>query len=269
MTLGKPPLEAAYLGSSEVAMPALVATLCTFLVLTPLMLVPGMGQFLFGPMTFAVFFAMVAAYFFSLTLVPAYSGLLLKAHAEHGAAPSRNPFVRAFRAWDKLIGHGVALYVRSLEWTLRNRVKVVSAGFALLVVTLIVFGPRLRREFFPEVDAGAFEIAVRAPTGTRVERTETSLELVENFIREKIPEHDLQMIVAQIGVAPDISAAYTPNAGPMDAIVKVQLQEHRSRSAQQYVKILRDGFAAEDRFSDLEFSFDAGGMVRSALNEGK
>jgi multidrug efflux pump subunit AcrB len=269
MTLGKPPMEAAYLGSSEVAMPALVATLCTFLVLTPLMLVPGMGQFLFGPMTFAVFFAMVAAYFFSLTLVPAYSGLLLKAHDEHHAEKSRNPFVRAFHAWDKLVGRGVALYIRALEWTLRNRVAVVAAGFVLLAGTVIYFGPRLRREFFPEVDAGAFEIAVRAPTGTRVERTEESLEKVEGLIRDKIPAHDLQMIVAQIGVAPDISSAYTPNAGPMDAIVKVQLQEHRSRSAQQYVKILRDGFAADERFADLEFSFDAGGMVRSALNEGK
>ena len=84
-----------------------------------------------------------------------------------------------------------------------------------------------------------------------------------------IPEHDLEMIVAQIGVSPDISSAYTPNAGPMDAIVKVQLKEHRQKSAQQYVSILRHGFAADDRFSQLEFSFDAGGMVRSALNEGK
>ena len=34
-------------------------------------------------------------------------------------------------------------------------------------------GPHLRREFFPEVDAGAFEIAVRAPTGTahRIDRS--------------------------------------------------------------------------------------------------
>ena len=44
-------------------------------------LVPGMGQFLFGPMTFAVFFAMVAAYLLSQTLVPAYSGLLLRRHS--------------------------------------------------------------------------------------------------------------------------------------------------------------------------------------------
>src|SRR4029079_17715783 len=110
MSQGVPPREAAYLGSSEVAMPALVATLCTFLVLTPLMLVPGMGQFLFTPMTYAVFFAMVAAYFLSQTFVPAYSALLLKPHADHHAAPSRNPLVHMFRGWEKLIGRGIAWY---------------------------------------------------------------------------------------------------------------------------------------------------------------
>src|SRR4029077_7064303 len=130
----------------------------------------------------------------------------------------------------------------------------------------IGIGPLLNREFFPEVDAGAFEIAVRAPTGTRIERTEQQLEKVENFIREAIPEHDLEMVVSQIGVAPDISSAYTPNAGPMDAIIKVQLHEHRTHSAQDYVRKLRDGFATEERFAELDFSFDAGGMVRSALN---
>ena len=34
----------------------------------------------------------------------------------------------------------------------------------------------------------------------------------------------------------DLSAAYTPNAGPMDAVVKVQLTHERERSAQEYVQ---------------------------------
>jgi multidrug efflux pump subunit AcrB len=40
-------------------------------------------------------------------------------------------------------------------------------------------------------------------------------------------------------------------------------------SAQEYVHILRTGFRRDARFSDLEFAFDAGGMIRAALNEGK
>src|SRR5262249_13237284 len=62
---GANPRDAAFLGASEVAMPELVATLCTFLVLSPLALMPGMGEFLFRPMTLAVAFAMGSAYLLS------------------------------------------------------------------------------------------------------------------------------------------------------------------------------------------------------------
>ena len=69
--MGANPHDAAYLGASEVALPELVSTLCTFLVLAPLALMPGMGEFLFMPLTMAVAFAMCSAYILSRTLVPA------------------------------------------------------------------------------------------------------------------------------------------------------------------------------------------------------
>src|SRR5258707_103734 len=68
--MGASPEEAAYLGASEVALPELVSTLCTFLVLAPLAFMPGLGAFLFRPMAMAVAFAMIAAYFLSRTFVP-------------------------------------------------------------------------------------------------------------------------------------------------------------------------------------------------------
>src|SRR6185437_14343680 len=80
---------------------------------------------------------------------------------------------------------------------------------------------------------------------------------------------DLQIIISELGVVADLSAAYTPNAGPMDAVIKVQLRPEREHSAQEYVQKLREGLAADPKFRDLEFAFDAGGMIRSAMNEGK
>jgi multidrug efflux pump subunit AcrB len=52
-------------------------------------------------------------------------------------------------------------------------------------------------------------------------------------------------------------------------VVKVQLKSDRKKSAQEYVEQLRNGFAADSRFRELEITFDAGGMIRSAMNEGK
>ena len=289
--LGASPSEAAYLGASEVALPELVSTICTFLVLAPLALMPGMGAFLFRPMTLAVAFAMISAYILSRTLVPACSASWLKPHAlaeGHGAAghngdgngayhddhpqpaPSRKGALSgAFARWEAAIDAGIGYYVRGLEVCLRHRLITIACGVGLLVGAVVILLPGLRKDFFPEVDAGAFEVYVRAESGTRVEETENRVAAVEEFIRETISKHDLQLLVSQIGVTSDWSAAYTPNAGPMDAVIAVQLEAERSKSAQEYVGELRSRLAKDSKFSDLEFAFDAGGMIRGAMNEGK
>jgi multidrug efflux pump subunit AcrB len=329
--LGATTHEAAFLGASEVAMPELVSTLCTFLVLSPLVMTPGLGQFLFKPMAMAVAFSMIAAYFLSRTLVPACSAYWLKPHAGghgHGAhggeahgvddrkvegpqtftingngngrATARGglfgPLKRAFARWEAMIESGIGYYVRGLDFVLRHRVATVIVGFGLLAVTIALMWPIMRREFFPEVDAGAFEMYVRARSGTRIELTEQWIKQVEEVVRKTIDEEsraaaqhpslfsrieglfkkhheeesDLQIIISEIGVTPDWSAAYTPNAGPMDAVLRIQLTPERHHSAQEYVHMLRAAFHSDPKFRDnLEFGFDAGGMVRSAMNEGK
>ncbi|HUE16294.1 MAG TPA: efflux RND transporter permease subunit, partial [Planctomycetaceae bacterium] len=266
LSLGDNLHDASFLGASEVAMPELVSSLCTFLVLAPLALMPGTGEFLFRPMAYAVAFAMIVAYVLSRSFVPSMSSLLLKSHGHQTHQAQRGPLGRAFATWEAFIDRGIAAYVRALDFVLGHRIATVATGVGLLVAAVVVLGPVLRREFFPEVDAGAFEIYVRAPTGTRIERTEEKISRVEQSIRTTVKK-DLQTIISEIGVVADWSAAYTPNAGPMDAVVKVQLEPERAHSAQEYVRLLRTNL--NEQFPDLEFAFDAGGMIRGAMNEGK
>ncbi|MFO0803386.1 MAG: efflux RND transporter permease subunit [Gemmataceae bacterium] len=281
--LGAKPHEAAYLGAKEVGMPALAASLCTLLVLLPLTLMPGLGPFLFMPLFLAVAFAMVIAFVLSQTFVPARCAAWLRGHGhlpfethgtdhehrnihENGAAQSR--LGRAFAKWESLLDRVFSGYARILSYVLKARLGVVGGAFGLLALVIVLLGPRLRQEFFPEVDAGSFEIAVRAPSGTRIEETERRIAEVEQMVKEKAGT-DLELVISEIGLTADWSAAYTQNAGPMDGMVKVQLKSDREHSAQEHVDVLRRAFAADARFRDLEFSFDAGGMVRAAMNEGK
>ena len=83
------------------------------------------------------------------------------------------------------------------------------------------------------------------------------------------PEEDLQTIISEIGVVADWSAAYTPNAGPMDAVVKVQL-DGRARALRPGIRphVARE-IRNDANFTDLEFSFDAGGMIRGAHERGQ
>src|SRR6516165_5954900 len=103
LTLGASPRLAALNGATEVAMPELVSMLCTFLVLAPLALMPGMGRFLFLPMTLAVMFAMTSAYILSRTLVPCASAHLLSGHGHHFHGEHRGFFDRAFARWERVI----------------------------------------------------------------------------------------------------------------------------------------------------------------------
>ncbi len=251
-------------------MPELVASLCTLLVLSPLALMPGMGQFLFKPMAVAVTFAMVIAYILSRSFVPARCAAWLKPHETGHDRPHRRGLVgKMFGRWEAFLDVGIRFYVRLLNRVMKMRLLTVGSAVTALALVLVTLGPSLRREFFPEVDAGSFELAVRAAAGTRIEVTEKRIVDVENLIREQLGEHDLKMIISEIGVTPDWSSAYTPNAGPMDAILKVELSEERSRSAQEAVHLLRTAFAADPKFDGLDFSFDSGGMIRGAMNEGK
>lgn len=281
--LGASLKEAAYTGASEVALPALVASLCTLLVLVPLALMPGMGEFLFKPMAMAVGFSMISAYLLSLSLVPTRCAAWLRSHDVirgvhqgqdyehrnvHEFAKSESLLAGAFARWESVINKGIAWYVRQLARVMKYRRATVGTAVLLLFVVVLGLGSQLRREFFPEVDAGAFEMTVRGRSGTRIEVTEERIAEVEGFIRGKL-DKDLDLLISELGVTPDWSAAYTPNSGPMDAVLKVQLTEKREKSAQECVHLLRQAFAESPKFSDLEFAFDAGGMIRGAMNEGK
>ena len=57
-------------GAQQIAVPALVSTLCICIVFMPLFLLGGVARYLFVPLAEAVVFAMLASYLLSRTLVP-------------------------------------------------------------------------------------------------------------------------------------------------------------------------------------------------------
>jgi len=118
------------------------------------------------------------------------------------------------------------------------------------------------------VDAGQISLQVRGPSNLRLDATERRIIDVEAAIADVIPPHELMTVVSEIGLNNDWSAAYSANAGQQDTVIRLQLAPERSHSAQEYAVLLRKRMAEDPRFSDLEFSFDTGGMVSAALNFG-
>src|SRR5271168_1463095 len=87
--------EAILNGAREIAVPALVATLCICIVFVPMFFLNGVARYLFVPLAEAICFAMLASYFLSRTLIPTLAKYWLRTHPGNSAeGRSRNPLVR-------------------------------------------------------------------------------------------------------------------------------------------------------------------------------
>src|SRR5258705_2201844 len=58
------------IGAGEIALPAMVSTLCICIVFVPMLSLTGVAGYLFAPLAKAVMFAVLASYILSRTLVP-------------------------------------------------------------------------------------------------------------------------------------------------------------------------------------------------------
>lgn len=261
LDMGKTPKRAALDSAMEIAMPVLVATITTTVVFFPVIFLFGMGKYLFTPMALSVTIAMFASYFLSRTLSPAFCAYFLRPHHS-----DEHRFV-LFRVADALYDRVRAAYTRLLRTAVRRRWLTVVAALLLVAASLPLYG-FIGQELFPATDAGQIVINLRAPAGTRIERTEELTQRIEREIQAVIPAPDRLMIVTDIGVLYDWPAGYTANSGPMDATVLIQLTEASQRriSSQEYARRLRERL--NHTFPEVSFAFSTGGMVAAALNFG-
>ncbi len=258
LRMGKTSRQAALEGAAEVAMPVMVSTLTFMVVFYPVVFLTGLAKFLFTPLALAVIFATLVSYLLAMTFIPAASARFLK--------PSGNE--RSL--FDRLAGG----YQRLVALTLRLRWGVI--GLAIALCAGATWGiMNIGHELFPKVDSGQFMILARAQPGTPLAETEVLVEGVERQVMEKLGKpdpnetdetSDLKLLISNIGVLYDWPAGYTPNAGPMDAFLLVQLKDDRKQTAQQWARELRNHLAQTN--PGVEFAFDTGGMMTAALNFG-
>jgi multidrug efflux pump subunit AcrB len=157
-------------GNAETAVPRLLAMLCILAVFIPSFFMEGAARALFVPLSLAVGFAMVASYLLSSTFVPVVSVWLLR----HYHPPAHEAAGRFSFAWWQ------GIYARALQGVLRVRWVLLGGylGGAAMLAAWWAFGhPALGMEIFPAVDAGQFQLRLRAPDGTPLERTEELAEM--------------------------------------------------------------------------------------------
>ncbi|HUA93841.1 MAG TPA: efflux RND transporter permease subunit [Terracidiphilus sp.] len=267
MEMGTPPREAAEKGGTEVAMAVLAATFTTAIVFFPVTFFSGVSKYIFTPLALGVAISIFASYFFAMTVVPLYCSMFVRTHGHDGEDRPRTSIFARFDQWFNAKFHALLEWYEALAMRAMRRpgmtTTAISAG---MVLVLAVTFPFLGRAYFPRTDPGQFVINVRMPSGTRLEVSNNYMAKVEDVIRSVVKPKDLDMIVSNIGVYPDLSAIYTSNASMDTAFVQTSLKEDHSIGSYEYMRRVQEKLARE--MPEISTYFQAGGLVDSVINQG-
>jgi multidrug efflux pump subunit AcrB len=254
-------------GASEIAVPAMVSTLCICIVFLPMFSLQGVAHFLFQPLAEAVIFAMLASYLLSRTLVPTMAMYLLKVPQQESNHRSRNPFTWAVTTFDRYFERFREAYRRLLTTLVHWRCYFVPV-FLLVCLCAAFLIPWLGQDFFPSTDSGQFILHVRAKTGTRIENVAMLCDEIERSLRQHIPAGELKGILDNIGLPYSVlnyMYGTSGTIGAADADLLVTLQE-KHHPTPDYVRDLRTSLPRE--FPGVMFYFLPADMTTQILNFG-
>ena len=271
----KPTLDAIRDGAAQIALPALVSTLCICIVFVPIFGLSGIPKFLFSPLAEAVMFAMLASFLLSRSLVPTLCMYLLKGH--HGSANGQtrtsgsssrtNFFGRFYQGFNRSFEGFREGYRDFLGICLRHSgiTALTFIGFSILSMCLL---PLLGQNFFPSVDAGQFDLHVRVRSGTRIEETARRVDLIEQMIRQVIPANQLSGIIDNEGIPySGINTSYntTGTVSSADGDILVSLNQGH-QPTDKFIRLIR--LRLHHDFPDVTYWFPADDIISQVLNFG-
>lgn len=254
LSRGEPPRLAVWNATRETITPRLLAMLSVLAVFVPSLFMAGVARALFVPLSLAVGFAMLASYLLSGTLVPVLAAWLLKGET-HDHDPLSDRIRKRYRG-----------LLTSL-WRLRWPVLAIYIGSVLIGVLLI--GRSLGTDIFPRVDTGMFQLRLRAPAGTRVERTERIALKALDAIAEEAGAGNIDITLGYVGTQPasyPVNTIHLWTSGPHEAVLTVALKRGSGIGIEGLKERLRDKLPK--LIPGVALSFEAGDVVGKVMNIG-
>jgi multidrug efflux pump subunit AcrB len=232
----------------------LLSMLCVLSVFIPALFMAGVGRQLFVPLSLAVGFAMISSYVLSSTLVPVLCTWMLR--AGHSAEP---------RFFERLRSS----YRDRLESVLRLRWAVIGVYLAASIGLIAFLFPRIGTEVFPAVETKQLQLRLRAPTGTRLERTELiemkAMDVIKNLVGAKNVEITTGFIGVQTPNYP-INTIFLFASGQHEAVIGVSLKPEAPAVTEALKEQLRHDL--KQALPDVAVSFEAADIISQVMSFG-
>lgn len=243
--MGKPKALAIWDACKEIAFPKLLILFCILAVFAPAFTMKGIPGALFLPLALAIGFSMVTSYLLSQTFVPVLANWIMKndhedkSHADGFAIEDEGtPWEQKELAIKNATQNEVEnsskfdkFRIKFLKMTdrflpLRKQIVII---YSLIAVGLCYFlFTHIGRDVLPKVNSGTFQVRLRAPDGTRFERTEAITLNAIKVLKRIVGNKNIDVTSAMVGMHPGLfstSPIYLFMAGPQEAVLQVNLKE--------------------------------------------
>jgi len=233
----------------------LLSMFCVLAVFVPSFFMSGVARQLFVPLSLAVGFAMIASYLLSSSLVPVFATWFMK---ESHTGEEREGYFGRLRG----------RYDQYLNRVLQRKRLTILCYFGITAIILFLVAPRLGTEIFPESNGPVLRLRLRAPVGTRIEKTEPMVIQALDLIRKTVGDNNIEITSDYMGVQPSsypVNLIHLFTSGPEEAIVQVQLSAEHPNN-ERLRESLRSAF--QKQMPDLRVSFEAGDIISQVMSFG-
>ncbi|WP_317131597.1 efflux RND transporter permease subunit [Mucilaginibacter ginsenosidivorans] len=288
LEMGKPKRLAIYDACEEIAFPLLLILLCILAVFAPSFMMNGVPKAMFLPLSLSIGLTMIVSYVLAQTLVPILSNWMIKAeryqhyhhgkiHAHAGEALDRSQEdqVNYHLEHEKSEPEKNDLFervklglIRILERLMPRKRLIVPIYLILTVALAGLCFVKIGKDLMPKVNNGQFQIRIKEPDGTRLERTEDALKQVLQIINKTVKGH-VEISSAYVGLVPSsygTSNLYVFNAGTNEAVLQVGLDEGYKMNMDELKDALRKNIAYA--MPDLRITFEPIDMTEKIMSQG-
>ncbi|WP_316836126.1 efflux RND transporter permease subunit [Pedobacter nutrimenti] len=288
LEMGKGKRQAIYDACEEIAFPLLLILLCILAVFAPSFLMNGVPKAMFLPLSLSIGLTMIVSFIIAQTVVPILSNWMIKAeryqHYDH-----QNLHAHAGEALDSVereqvkehliqeqqdpkhndLFERVKLKYMDIIKSWMSKKKLIIPAYLILVLGLAAAGfIYIGKDMMPKVNNGQFQIRIKAPDGTRLERTEDKFKQVLQIIDATV-NHHVAISSGYVGIIPSsygTSNLYIFNTGTHEAVLQVNLDEQYQVNMDELKDALRKNI--RQAIPDLRITFEPIDMTEKIMSQG-
>lgn len=242
-------MDAAILGTKDVAKPVVLSVLTTIIAFVPLLFIPGETGKYWWPLPVVVIVMLSVSLFEALYILPS--------HVTRKPKGKSNKTVQRLERGQRYIADGFTRFVNRiyepfLDRCLRNRYITLSASLAILItIGAFAWSDHMGMVLMPEVAADEIEAAVRLPVGTTTEKAAKVAEEITNSTQRMFEEHNLYAVAE--GIKTNVRGKDF-----VDVEIVMKPPDERDMTAKQMIDLWRENIGDIQGVDQITFEAERG-----------